>query len=530
MKINSSQKKRGITQKIFVPTDGKRNYRGLLIGPKGATLRGMEETSGCRIMIRGKGSSKTETDSDEPMNVVIDGDTQEKVDHAAMLVNNLINNVGGTADSLKVAQLHSVKESFNKEFQQTGFSHNGDISVDVLIPERMVGYIIGRGGENIRSLQARSLAHVQVKKPEENGCVGDKRKVVCTGTQDSVNIARNLIEALLAERGDNGAPSRGGECRRDYLLPNNHVGIIIGKRGETIKGIQARTRTNVKIPSDCIPGMQNENGQMLRRVHITGPTEEMIDAAFEEMDALCASDMGSGTNGITIPDNKVGIIIGRQGAMIKCLQQVTRTDIQIPNEKDTGSYPPTRTLEIWGTNPESVKEVKQIMLDLASEDRVHRQRAQEALGVGRNNLGTPGEYSRRGEGANFYAGFAQGQERQADEPYRYNGGPAAGGGYGQQQYGGGQQYGNQYEQQPVSSEQHKAAWAAYYAQQSAQQAGAGSYGNQQQQQHSPQASNQQQYGQAPAANQTPDEAAAAHKAAWDAYYAQQAQLNGNAQQ
>jgi len=44
-------------KKIFFPPDGT-NYIGLIIGPKGTYQKKLEQETGCKILIRGKGSSK----------------------------------------------------------------------------------------------------------------------------------------------------------------------------------------------------------------------------------------------------------------------------------------------------------------------------------------------------------------------------------------------------------------------------------------------------------------------------------------
>jgi len=49
------------SKKIFLPEeltyDGKNQYISLIIGPKGVTQKALENKSGCKISVRGKGSS-----------------------------------------------------------------------------------------------------------------------------------------------------------------------------------------------------------------------------------------------------------------------------------------------------------------------------------------------------------------------------------------------------------------------------------------------------------------------------------------
>ena len=55
---------------------------------------------------------------------------------------------------------------------------------------------------------------------------------------------------------------------------------------------------------------------------------------------------------IAVPDDKVGLIIGKGGMTIKDIQTRTRVRIQIPQAADPGTNPPIRTLTIIGP-PES---------------------------------------------------------------------------------------------------------------------------------------------------------------------------------
>jgi len=45
-----------IKRKIVLPKDSSFNYTGLLIGPKGNNQKQLEERTGCKILVRGKGS------------------------------------------------------------------------------------------------------------------------------------------------------------------------------------------------------------------------------------------------------------------------------------------------------------------------------------------------------------------------------------------------------------------------------------------------------------------------------------------
>ena len=47
-----------VRRKIKVPPDPSFNYIGLIIGPKGVSQKKLEEETGAKILVRGRGSQK----------------------------------------------------------------------------------------------------------------------------------------------------------------------------------------------------------------------------------------------------------------------------------------------------------------------------------------------------------------------------------------------------------------------------------------------------------------------------------------
>jgi len=90
------------TRKIPIPIEEHPTYNfiGLIIGPRGKTQKEMENKTGCKIAIRGKGSvkegargrrdGKMMDGDDEKLHVVITGDNQGNVDAAADMVEQML--------------------------------------------------------------------------------------------------------------------------------------------------------------------------------------------------------------------------------------------------------------------------------------------------------------------------------------------------------------------------------------------------------------------------------------------------------
>jgi splicing factor 1 len=94
------------------------NFIGLLIGPRGNTLKKMEGDSGAKISIRGKGSLKEGKNdpaslaaAEEELHAFINADTNEKVSRASRLINQIIETAASTpeaANELKRLQLREL--------------------------------------------------------------------------------------------------------------------------------------------------------------------------------------------------------------------------------------------------------------------------------------------------------------------------------------------------------------------------------------------------------------------------------------
>ncbi|KAI0810548.1 eukaryotic type KH-domain (KH-domain type I) [Xylaria sp. FL0064] len=94
-------------EKVYVPVNDypEINFIGLLIGPRGNTLKKMETESGAKIAIRGKGSVKEgkgrsdaahASNQEEDLHCLIMADTEEKVNKAKKLIHNVIETVSSS--------------------------------------------------------------------------------------------------------------------------------------------------------------------------------------------------------------------------------------------------------------------------------------------------------------------------------------------------------------------------------------------------------------------------------------------------
>lgn len=343
----------------------------------------------------------------------------------------------------------------------------GESVREVQVPRDLVGYIIGRGGDTIRDLQAKSGAHIQIVREEPGAPQTPHRFVSIAGTDDALERAQKMIENLIDERMNGG---RGGFRERDdndrmaryggvnpdgsdsmeMLVPNERVGLIIGRGGATIKSIQMRTGSSITIPQTPDP---NHPDMRLITIRGTIPAKE---AARMEISAILNEDQGGQRGGfggggggggggfsgaviyMQVPNDRVGVIIGKRGETIKGIQDRNAVRIQVPQEPDPGSNPLVRTVSIQGP-PEMLQRAKDEI------DAVILQGA-GSYGFGSGGGGgygaTGGGYEQQAYGQQAYGQQAYGQQAyaQPQQAYGYGQAPAAAGAYDayyQQQYAAG---------------------------------------------------------------------------------------------
>ena len=332
------------SKKLMIPVDQYPGYNfiGLLIGPGGSKQRELVDEAGgnVKISIRGKGSSSSNANphqAEEPLHVLLEG-VAENVDRATALIVPLLNDPV-KAQAEKDKQLSQV--SGGSTYQQKPVAQilgmNGDggghygpaagsevIEEKIGIPNGFVGYIIGKGGESITSMQRKSGCRVQIQKEHDMEPGTTQRIITLTGaTPESVSMCRGIIEEMVQERarlndgrggdrgggggagfgGAAGANAAGqavqlqralseGQVHVSVTVPNNDVGLVIGKGGATIRSIQERSGANVQIPQSA-----DHDNPAIRSVNITHPNKEGAEFAKTLIEEVLSAKQNQGGSG-----------------------------------------------------------------------------------------------------------------------------------------------------------------------------------------------------------------------------------------
>ena len=78
---------------------------------------------------------------------------------------------------------------------------DGAYEEHIMIPNGIVGYVIGRGGENIKHIQGTTGAHMQIQKEHEMAPGSNLRRVTLIHTDHAaVTMAKALVVKMVDER------------------------------------------------------------------------------------------------------------------------------------------------------------------------------------------------------------------------------------------------------------------------------------------------------------------------------------------
>lgn len=142
-----------------------------------------------------------------------------------------------------------------------------------------VGRVIGRGGEMIRDLQARSGCKIDV---DQNVPHGAPRIISYRGTRKTIDFAKRLLAILCTEKGKDANLPLGQAVMKKVQVPGAVIGKIIGRGGEMIRKLQSESQAKIQV--DHSAGMDQNH----RQVTITG-MKESVSKAGEMILFLCAN-------------------------------------------------------------------------------------------------------------------------------------------------------------------------------------------------------------------------------------------------
>lgn len=339
-------------KKIMVPVKEhpEFNFMGVLIGPRGSSLKAMEQRTGAKILIRGRGSTKepsSDPEANEDMHVVIEG-----TDAAVAVATQEIETIFKDPQRALIVKSEQLKNLADLNGSSAYGAASGgaagaygpaggeEYEVEMGVPSKMVGLIIGRGGSNIQSMQRDYQITIQIASQNDVPADSETRPVKLKGGRQSVEQCRSQINQIISDRENElqggfipGGVAGGGahygprgdsssQATNHLTIPDDKVGLVIGKGGGTIKGVQGRTGANIQIPGEA-----DANDRTKRTIVISAGTKDAADRAMAEVQNILSADAASIAGGsgvppgsqvlhVVIPDDKVSAVHNSNRAIL----------------------------------------------------------------------------------------------------------------------------------------------------------------------------------------------------------------------
>lgn len=171
-----------LMRKIYIPKNNNFNYTGFIIGPKGTNQKRLEEETGCKILVRGKGSQKegtstSQADESDELHVLVTADNPETLAKGVQEIEKIIFADESTRNELKRFQLQLNAQLKNSEAhgglppEMTGgmdLSHTtpygppSNDAVVIAVPKDCIGLVIGRVGHSSLIREVRPFEDYKV--------------------------------------------------------------------------------------------------------------------------------------------------------------------------------------------------------------------------------------------------------------------------------------------------------------------------------------------------------------------------------
>ncbi|KAE8714796.1 Protein BTR1 [Hibiscus syriacus] len=262
-----------------------------------------------------------------------------------------------------------------------------------LVSNAAAGSVIGKGGSTITEFQSKSGARIQLSRNHETFPGTSDRIIMVSGTVDDIIKAMELILAkLLHEFNIEDNDDVGPRTKVRLIVPNSSCGSIIGKGGSTIKSFIEDSQAGIKIS----PLDNNFYGLNDRLVTLIGTLDEQMRAIELLLSKLCEDPHYSqamhapfsyavtyysmnyapnGTGGkfpnhkedhnnsitIGVPDEHIGLVLGRGGRNIMEIGQVSGAMIKISDRGELMSGTTDRKVTITGSQ-RSIRQAESMIM------------------------------------------------------------------------------------------------------------------------------------------------------------------------
>ncbi|KAJ2812139.1 hypothetical protein H4S07_001607 [Coemansia furcata] len=172
-------------------------------------------------------------------------------------------------------------------------------------------------------------------------------------------------------------PAFGDAAPVEFMVPAALVGLIIGRSGSNLKGIEQQHGVRIQMNADF------DKRDPERKISIDGPPPAADAAKRDIMDFIdrhqqtprappaagggyAEPQNGGGMTTILVPSSKVGLIIGRGGENIRDIQFSSGARVQV--QPDSGRGGLERPIQLIGA-PEQIEVARARIMEIVSSER-----------------------------------------------------------------------------------------------------------------------------------------------------------------
>ncbi|XP_029873638.1 poly(rC)-binding protein 3 isoform X11 [Aquila chrysaetos chrysaetos] len=298
---------------------------GSIIGKKGETVKKMREESGARINI-------SEGNCPERI-VTITGPTDAIFKAFAMIA-------------------YKFEEDITNSMSNSTATSKPPVTLRLVVPASQCGSLIGKGGSKIKEIRESTGAQVQV--------AGDmlpnstERAVTISGTPDAIIqcVKQICVVMLEVQSVTKGSPPKGATIP---YRPKPASTPVIFAGGQVRADPLAASTANLSLllqhqplPAYTIQGQYAIPHPDLTKLHQLAMQQTPFTPLGQTTPAFPGLDASppASTHELTIPNDLIGCIIGRQGTKINEIRQMSGAQIKIANATEGSSE---RQITITGT-------------------------------------------------------------------------------------------------------------------------------------------------------------------------------------
>ncbi|XP_070596884.1 poly(rC)-binding protein 2 isoform X22 [Erythrolamprus reginae] len=279
---------------------------GSIIGKKGESVKKMREESGARINI-------SEGNCPERI-ITLAGPTNAIFKAFAMIIDKL-------EEIHTFVSCSSLHQDISSSMTNSTASSRPPVTLRLVVPASQCGSLIGKGGCKIKEIRESTGAQVQV--------AGDmlpnstERAITIAGIPQSIIECVKQICVVMLE-----SPPKGVTI--PYRpKPSSSPVIFAGGQDRYSSGSASYPHT---APSMCLNSDLEGPPQELTKLHQLAMQQSHFpmshgNTGFSGLDASAQTT----SHELTIPNDLIGCIIGRQGAKINEIRQMSGAQIKIAN-------------------------------------------------------------------------------------------------------------------------------------------------------------------------------------------------------